>query len=92
MAIRDILQKQDEGFISLHDLLMKMTAVHGDTLQDAATLLLRLLNQADNFERPAWYSNSLDKGVSLVGQSREVMFALQYVAVNGQWDSDDIPF
>ncbi|SFV15476.1 hypothetical protein [Pseudoduganella namucuonensis] len=91
MAIRDILQKQDEGFISLHDLLIKMTTVHGDTLQDAATLLYRLLIQAH--EQPQWYATSLETGPCTIDSSAKGMAALHYVAINGQWmDSDDIPF
>jgi hypothetical protein len=98
MVIKDILQKQDGGFISLHDLLKKMAAVHGDTLQDAATVLLRLLNQRDNSPGseslyPNWYEFSRERGPLAIKQGWEPIEALRYVVVNGQWmDSNDLPF
>ncbi len=43
MNVRELLKKQDAGFISLNEVLVRMTQIDGATYQEAATLLFRLI-------------------------------------------------
>ena len=94
MGIKEILQQQDMEFISLHDLLLKMTEVENVSLQEAATVLFRLLDQENSRLRPTWQQRSQARGVTAInGYNSDPMHRLLYVADKGGWEwSDDTPF
>ena len=96
MGVKKFLEKQDAGFISLHDLLVQMTnAGDGCTLQEAAIALSRLLWEAGQYESPSWLHKDPMRGITEANGSKPGM-QLAYVAKNGrfEWEelSDDIPF
>ena len=55
MSVKHFLKEQEAGFISLHDVLTRMTQIDGATYQDAAILLYRLLSAEDEDSRPPWH-------------------------------------
>lgn len=101
MGVKKLLKKQDEGFISLHDLLLKMTeAGDGCTIQEAALALCALLWETDRFKRPSLINKTNTRGLMLgpSGLDSSPMQRLQHIAKTGefesnQWEmSNDIPF
>ena len=96
MGVKKLLAQQDAGFISLHDLLLKMTkAGDGCTLQEAAMVLCRLLADSDSSNRPRLKMKSLTHGIlTILDRERSPIQRLHYVADNGNFESnhDDIPF
>ncbi|WP_194720924.1 hypothetical protein [Noviherbaspirillum malthae] len=96
MGIKDFLQKEDEGFISLHDLLIKMTEVDGVSLQNAARALYRVLDRASPTDYPQWQEIDLATGVKPTEDFALALERLRHVAETGKfaplWDDDDIPF
>lgn len=101
MGVKKLLEKQDAGFISLHDLLSKMTeAGDGCTLQEAAVALCALLWETDQFKRPSMLNKTNTRGLMLAspGLNSTPMQRLQHIAKTGEFESnereisDDIPF
>ena len=96
MGVKKLLEKQDAGFISLHDLLLEMTkAGDGCTLQEAATALCSLLRNTDRLKRPILLNKTDMRGLTLASRdlNSSAMYRLQYVAKNGEWEeSDALPF
>ena len=96
MGVKKLLAKQDAGFISLHDLLLKMTkAGDGCTLQEAAMVLCRLLADSDHRNRPRLQMKSFTHGILIVpDRPSSPIQRLHYVTDNGNFESnhDDIPF
>jgi hypothetical protein len=60
MGVRDVLNRTDGGFVSLHQLVGRMAAAEGVTYAQAAKALLRLLCEAEHGDqdRPIWYHYS----------------------------------
>jgi hypothetical protein len=54
MSVKKLLAKQKAGFISLHEVLTRMTRIDGASYEEAATLLHQLLF-TDDPDRPAWF-------------------------------------
>ena len=96
MGIKDILDTQDAGFVGLRSLLEQMAKEEGVTLQQAATVLFRLLHDAGDSGRPQWFQHTSAFGVQRVPDSnREPWLRLRYVVDNGKFEpdlNDDIPF
>ena len=70
MGVKQLLQKQDASFISLHDLLLKMTlAGDGCSLEEAAIVLFRLMDSSEYPNRPQWLMKSKVEGVRAAHES-----------------------
>lgn len=95
MGIKALLNKQDEGFISLHDLLMKMMQEDGVSLQDAATALYRILEATTPEAYPQWHEKSRAGGVRSTEEHQLACLRLREVVDSGsftfEWGSD-VPF
>jgi len=94
MSVSELLAKQDEGFVSLHDLLNQMAAAgNRSTIEDAAAYLCRILRQHD---APAWHTRTRTAGVQPVvsskGGQHRGWSLLTYTANHGWEGADDIPF
>ena len=77
-GVKKLLANQETGFISLQDVLAKMTMPDGASYQEAAKVLYRLLSKTDKQERPQWQTmNALD-GVGAASNEVE-KFALEYL-------------
>jgi len=98
MSVKDLLATQQAGFISLHEVLTRMTQVDGATYQEAATLLHRLLWAEDENARPRWYEYSPLYGkrvASDTAQAKAAWECLRQAAHSGlpdAWSEDEIPF
>lgn len=100
--IAELLEKEDEDFVSLHELLTAMAEGFHATYQDAARLLLRRLKNTDEDDRPAWCRLDLDHGIVAIGSGQESgpWTCLRQAAANGEPQNDpppedfddDIPF
>ncbi len=93
-AIKKLLAEQDKDFINLHDLLIQIKDANNCTLAEAATALLRLLNQTNKFTMPSLYSYSALSG--MVREKWEEQAVIQRIQHAAMWnefeDSDEIPF
>jgi len=99
MSVKNLLRKQDENFISLHDVLKRMAASDGSTYQEAAIVLHRLLRTTDRALRPKWYWQSDLYGLKPIPnqESGNPWNSLERAARTGHpvtYDDfeDDIPF
>lgn len=97
MSIKNLLVKQQAGFISLHEVLTRMTQADGATYQEAATLLHRLLWAEDENIRPRWYEYTTLYGKRLASdkQGTASWECLRQAARSGvpfEWTNDEIPF
>ena len=104
MGVKQILEAQSAGFISLHDLLIRLTQMEGSTYQEAATCLYRLLDEKDFCDAngdeppPHWYTNRVLEGMRIGTNSdqRDAWDCLRQAACSGrpqEWSFDDeIPF
>ena len=96
MSVRNLLVKQDAGFISLHETLTLMTLIDGASYGEAATLLYRLL-WTDSEDVPAWWTKDNLYGVHLANNDdvRTAASCLVQAARSGEPQfegSDEIPF
>ena len=106
--IEDLLAKQDEGFISLRELLEQMAEEGGDTPQQAARWLQSLFAEYNRTGRgtepPDWYKRQ-DVGWAKTSSNpsddaRKTLAKIVetgnpgYIDPKRQWEdmSDDIPF
>lgn len=97
MSVRNLLAIQQAGFISLHDVLTRMTQADGATYQEAATLLHRLLWAEDENIRPRWHEYSTLYGKQLASNRGEAAAwgCLRQAVHSGIPDGgidDEIPF
>ena len=104
MGVKQILEAQSVGFISLHDLLIRLTQIEGSTYQEAATCLYRLLDEKGSIDAngdeppPYWYTNRVLEGMRIGTNSdrQDAELCLRQAALSGQpqeWSFDDeIPF
>lgn len=100
--IAELLQKEDEDFVSLHELLTAMAEGFRATYQNAARLLLRRLKNTDEDYRPSWCRLDLDHGIVALarGSENDPWACLRHAAENGAPQNDppednfddDIPF
>lgn len=96
MTIKELLKRQDASFISLNELLTKMTRSDGGaTYQEAASLLYRIVDQ----ELFLWHVRDPVKGVRKATNDEEVKalgcleLAARYAKNDSDWGGDDdIPF
>ena len=91
MGVKKLLAKQDAGFISLHDLLLKMTqAGDGCTLQEAATVLFRLLDSSEHPDRPRWLIKGKVEGLreASEGFNFSGTRCVRYAATHGKFEPD----
>jgi hypothetical protein len=94
MSVSELLEKQDEGFVSLYDLLHQIAAVgSGSSIEDAAAYLSRVLQRRD---APPWYTRSRAVGVQPFVTRRGGLHRghslLTHTANYGWERSDDVPF
>lgn len=54
MSVRKNLLDRDRYYISLREVILRMTMVDGASESEAATLLYRLMSDASNPLRPKW--------------------------------------
>lgn len=97
MNVKNLLATQQAGFISLHEVLTRMTQADGATHQEAAMLLHRLLWAEDESVRPRWheYSTLYGKRVASDKQGTASWECLRQAANSGlpaEWSDDEIPF
>jgi hypothetical protein len=98
VSVQDLLRRQEEGFISLHDVLTRMAELDGSSYQDAAIALHRLLSATDEDQRPGWYECTSLNGKRSVSNKDAVNAweALRTIARHGVLPvrdiDDDIPF
>ena len=96
MSVKELLNRQDASFISLNELLTKMTQLGGGaTYKEAASLLYRIVEP----EHFLWRVRDPVKGVRKASTKQEVeaLANLEMAARFSQNDSiwsgdDDIPF
>jgi hypothetical protein len=96
MSVKKLLEQQAVGYITLHEVLTRMTKIDGATYQEAATVLHRALWSTDRLiDRPGWYVCDKLRG-RIKATNREEGTAwdcLKYVAEYGtEVFDDDIPF
>jgi hypothetical protein len=96
MNVRNLLATQQAGFVSLHEVLTRMTQIDGASYQEAATLLHRLLRAEDEHFRPRWYECTTLYGKRLASDTQGTASweCLRQAAHSGlplEWD-DEIPF
>lgn len=94
MSVKNLLAEQAAGFVSLHEVLTRMTQVDGATYQEAATLLHRLLWAADEISQPNWFEFSLLYGKCVTGRSDTGWECLRQAVRSGppEEEPDEIPF
>lgn len=97
MSVKNLLVEQAAGFVSLHDVLTRMTQIDGANYQEAAILLHRLLWAEDEKLRPSWYEYSALFGKRMISGSHDkaAWECLRQAASSGlptEWDADEIPF
>lgn len=97
MSVKNLLAEQAAGFVSLHEVLTRMTQVDGASYQEAAILLHRLLWAEDEKLRPSWYEYTTLYGRRVAGgsQGKAAWECLRQAANSGlpsEWDADEIPF
>ena len=93
MSVKQLLQKQDASFISLHDLLLKMTlAGEGCSLEEAATVLFRLMSSSEFSDRPRWLMKSKVEGIRVAHESINFsgMRCLRHAANFGQFEPEGL--
>ena len=96
MAIKELLKRQDSSFISLHELLTKMTQLGDDaTYQQAAAALYRIVEP----EHFLWRVGDPVKGVRKTTdkENKQALVSLElaarYEKNHPVWSiDDDIPF
>jgi|GEM_PF-3447926 len=91
-VIQERLEQRD--FISLHDLLIKISESDGCTLGEAAAMLCQLL-RANPEKAPGFTFYAPTHGVNRAKNQQMAMSLLDYVARNGDFEqdmSDEIPF
>ena len=98
MGVKDLLERNAAGFISLNEVLTLMSHSDGSSYQEAATVLYRLLDE-DDVTFLTWKVNNNLKGVRN-GSSQDYKNAFTtlrqaalYPLNHGVWINDgDIPF
>jgi hypothetical protein len=93
-GVKKLLKEQDKDFIGLYDLINEIKNANNCSLSEAATALLRLLNNATRLTIPTLYSNSVQFGMTTEKWPNDgVIDRIEYVAVNDNFEySDEIPF
>jgi len=100
MGIKELLAERDGDFISLRALIQQLGAEEHVSIQDAATFLLRCIEDADESERPLWHHKSRIAGVEIAtsGEQIRARRALLHLATEGKFElglaemDDDVPF
>ena len=96
MSVKDILAKQEAGFISLHEVLTKMTMIDGASYQEAAKVLYRLMNENQNNLLFVWHTKTDLKGVREASniEEKDAVNCLKQAAMSGRPEEydDQIPF
>ena len=95
MGVKKMLAQQSMGFVSLHDLLIRMTKLgDGASYKEAATLLHRLLYNEEDRLRPKWFSDSHLYGKHLLEDraKNRGWDCLRQASIRGEPEDDDIPF
>lgn len=98
MSVKKLLAKQEEGFVSLHDVLTQMMA-DGSSYEEAATALYRLLRNGDE-EPPQWWIKDALLGLHIASnkESSDAFACLVQATKVGvppdtdPFDESDIPF
>ena len=95
--VKKLLEAQQSDFISLHDLLVKMQQQgSGCTLQEAATVLYRLLYASSGnsgFDTPDWYLCDTRGVVNVTFEGMNQIDLVKQIAITGQFEIDDeLPF
>ncbi|MFC5741191.1 hypothetical protein [Dyella tabacisoli] len=91
MNVRAFLAKEDGDFLSLHDVLRGMMRANECSYQEAAIVVLRLMNREDY--PPIWLFKSAVDGVKEIERDHKVaMDLLRTAARDGEPLTDDIPF
>ncbi len=87
MGVKDLLAKQDSGFISFHELITRLTSLDNASYQQAALCLHRLLNNPQSDHVPPSFSGySLLNGITDLDQfeTRSAMNCLAQAATEGE--------
>jgi hypothetical protein len=97
MSVKNLLATQRAGFVSLEEVLTRMTQVDGASHREAATLLHRLLWAEDESVRPRWYEYNVlhGKRVASDEQGMAAWECLRQAVLSGlpdRWTEDEIPF
>jgi hypothetical protein len=101
MSVKRMLAKRDAGFISLHEVLTRMTKVDGATYQDAAKALFRAMLDEEEAPSIKWkwrvISNLLGKEIASGKEEARAVELLVGVADFGMPNKlddlkDGIPF
>ncbi len=99
MSVKSLLSKQDAGFISLHEVLTRMTKVgDGATYQQAAMALFRLMMAEEKASVPKWFVIDNLNGKRYTNGLHEKLAneCLRQAANNGEPSpldfDDEIPF
>lgn len=101
MSVKRMLAKRDAGFISLHEVLTRMTKVDGATYQDAAKALFRVMLDEEEDPSIKWkwrvISNLLGKEIASEKEGGMAVELLVHVADYGMQNQledfdNDIPF
>lgn len=98
MSVKKLLAQQEAGFISLHDVLTRMTEKDGASYQEAATVLYRLIATYPEEWLFMWWTKTALHGVRQATNRDELdaMACLRQAALSGApnpWDDpNEIPF
>lgn len=98
MGVKDLLKSQTAGYISLHDVLTRMTRIDGSTYQEAATALHRVLWEEDEKSRPVWHvcETLYGKRIATNLEEKKAWECLRQAALVGMPSvlikSDELPF
>lgn len=95
MGVKKLLAQENVGFISLNELLSKMTkAGDGCTMQEAAIVLCRLLLHSDTDERkrPGLQTRTPSHGILNIAEVKgsSVIKSLHHVAHSDSFESDTL--
>ncbi len=91
-VIQERLQQRD--FISLHDLIVKISESDGCTVGEAAAMICQLL-RSNPAQAPGFTFYAPTHGVNRAKNQQKAQSLLDYAARNGDFErnwSDDIPF
>jgi len=103
MSIREMLARTDAGFVSLHDVILRLAHADGSSYEDAAAVLHRLLMAGDSADavhrRPRWHRHTRARGAEQddargvrIGMEALEADAVHGNPVSGLWTEDDLPF
>lgn len=93
MGVREVLAEIEASFISLDDVLRRMSAAEGVTYREAAIALLRWIRETPAPQRPRWMRDSASGAEVDPMGDRFGMRCLTQAALLGEPENDDdIPF